>query len=415
VINTCTVTGLSDRKSRQYIRRVKKINPDSITAVIGCYVQVSPEEAKAIEGVNIVAGTNEKNQLPEYIEEYVKAKGVDSHIKAWDELTEYEETGVITSMDSRTRAYIKVQEGCNKFCSYCIIPYARGTVRSRAKEEIIREAESLIGQGFKELVLTGINTALYGLEHREDACPDDRKEKGEEVYGIEVIVKELNELPGDFRIRIGSLEPNVINREYAERLLKYERLCPHLHLSLQSGSDRILKEMNRSYTGDNFMELVTLLSKHDPGFGITTDIIIGFPGETEEDFRESCSIVEKAGFCKVHVFKYSKRQGTKAAEMKGHLSPDVKAKRSEELIRISDAAAKQFFAGNLGTTRRVLLERHDPATGLLEGLSDNYIKVYCKGGEQLCNTFVDAELIELYQDGVKGKIKENGGAIDEIE
>jgi len=400
VINTCTVTGLSDRKSRQFIRRVKKINPDSITAVIGCYAQVSPDEAKNIQGVNIVAGTNEKNKLPDYIEEYVRTNGVDCHIKELEQLTEYEETGIITSMDSRTRAYIKVQEGCNKFCSYCIIPYARGSVRSRAKEDIIKEAESLIRKGFKELVLTGINTALYGLEKVYG--------EKEEVYGIEVIVKSLNELPGDFRIRIGSLEPNVIDVNYARRLLKYERLCPHLHLSLQSGSDRILKEMNRSYGSNDYLKLINMLKEYDPGYGITTDIIVGFPGESEEDFHESCRVVEKAGFCKVHVFKYSKREGTKAADMKGHISPEVKAKRSEELIHIADAAARKFFAQNIGTTRRVLLERYDPHTGLLEGLSDNYLKVYCKGEEGQCNSFADVELIELYHDGVKGSIREIG-------
>ena len=417
VINTCTVTGLSDRKSRQFIRRVKKINPESITAVIGCYAQVNPEEAKNIEGVSIVAGTNEKNMLPDYIEEYAKAKGVDCHIKEWSELIEYEETGVITSMDSRTRAYIKVQEGCNKFCSYCIIPYARGAVRSRSKAEIVREAESLIRKGFKELVLTGINTALYGLEDGAcDKVTDKKKEMCDHVnnldpesnivYGIEVIVKLLNELPGDFRIRLGSLEPNVIDMQYARKLLKYERLCPHMHLSLQSGSDRILMEMNRSYGSGEYLKLVDMLKAHDPGYGVTTDIIVGFPGETDEDFRESCKMVEKAGFCKVHVFKYSKREGTRAAEMKGHISPEVKAKRSEELIRLSETTARKFFMQNLGSTRKVLLEQYDPRTGLLEGLSDNYIKVYCEGGIDRCNTFADAELIELYRDGVKGIIRD---------
>lgn len=410
VINTCTVTGLSDRKSRQFIRRVKKINPDSITAVIGCYAQVSPDEAKGIEGVNIVAGTNEKNRLPDYIEEYAKTMGVDCHIKEWDQLTEYEETGIITSMDSRTRAFIKVQEGCNKFCSYCIIPYARGTVRSRAKSDIVKEAESLILQGFKELVLTGINTALYGMEQRRSDKVTDKSDKtednGDEVYGIEVVIKALNELPGDFRIRLGSLEPNVIDAEYAGKLLKYERLCPHLHLSLQSGSDRILREMNRSYTRNEYSELVAMLRKYDPGYGITTDIIAGFPGETEEEFHDSCKMVEESDFCKVHVFKYSKREGTKAAEMKGHISPEVKARRSEELIRISETAAKRFFSRNLGTVRKVLLEQYDSETGMLSGLSDNYIKVYCKGEESRCNTFADAELTSLYRDGVKGRIRE---------
>ncbi len=410
VINTCTVTGLSDRKSRQFIRRVKKINPDSITAVIGCYAQVSPDEAKRIEGVNIVAGTNEKNSLPDYIEEYAKTKGVDCHIKDWAQLTEYEETGIITSMDSRTRAFIKVQEGCNQFCSYCIIPYARGTVRSRAKEDILKEAESLIRQGFKELVLTGINTALYGLEGGNcDKVTDGNDDHGnnkEEAYGIESVIKAINELPGDFRIRLGSLEPNVIDAAYAARLLKYDHLCHHFHLSLQSGSDRILKEMNRSYTGSDYLRLVRMLREHDSGFGITTDIIVGFPGETEGDFHDSCNMVHSSAFCKVHIFKYSRREGTKAAQMKGQLSPEEKAARSKELLQIADDSAKIFFSSNLGTSRRVLLEQYDEKSGLLEGLADNYIKVYCKGEEHLCNSFANVELIELYRDGVKGKIKE---------
>lgn len=411
VINTCTVTGLSDRKSRQYIRRVKKINPDSITAVIGCYVQVNPEEAKSIEGVNIIAGTNEKNNLPDYIEEYRKNQAIVCHIKEFEQIKEYEETGIITSMDSRTRAFIKIQEGCNKFCSYCIIPYARGAVRSRAKKEIVKEAKNLIEKGFKELVLTGINTALYGMEPGFDDKTIDIQAPGKTsnegvVYGIEVIVNELNQLEGDFRIRLGSLEPNVINAEYAQRLLKYERLCPHMHLSLQSGSDRILKAMNRSYDSSEFLKLVNVLKDHDEGYGITTDIIVGFPGETEEDFQDSVRIVETSGFCKVHVFKYSKREGTVAASMKGHLPPEVKAKRSSELIRKSGEIAKQFFLGNIGTVRTVLFEQYDPKTGLLEGLTENYIKVYCEAEESLCNQFARVNLIELYRDGVKGSLAE---------
>ena len=416
VINTCTVTGLSDRKSRQYIRRAKKINPDSITAVIGCYVQVSPEEAKRIAGVNIVAGTNEKNKLPEYIEAYVRENGVECHIREWDELTEYEDTGIITSMDSRTRAFIKVQEGCNRFCSYCIIPYARGAVRSRAAEDVVAEAKNLISQGFKELVLTGINTALYGMEkdfrdlvtEKKSNIGDNDKEK-EQIYGIEILISELNRLDGDFRIRIGSLEPNVVDVDYACRLLQYEKLCSHLHLSLQSGSDRILKEMNRSYTGEQYRKLVSRLREYDPGFGVTTDIIVGFPGETEKDFEDSCRIVETAGLSKVHVFKYSKREGTKAAEMKGHISPEIKARRSDVLHRLSEKAAETFCNSNIGTIRRVLLEQYDEATGMLEGFADNYIKVYCPGDESLCNSFVNVELMELHRDGLKGVIIHNCG------
>ncbi|MEG1584766.1 MAG: MiaB/RimO family radical SAM methylthiotransferase, partial [Anaerovorax sp.] len=293
VINTCTVTSLSDKKSRQYIRRVKRINPDSITAVVGCYAQVSPAEAAGIEGVNIVAGTNEKNNLVSYIERYVsnhingqgEQGGVqaETHIIPLEELTQYEDTGTITSMDSRVRAYIKVQEGCNRFCSYCMIPYARGAVRSRRASEIVEEAENLLHQGVKEIVLTGINTALYGMEKDEKVTGQvdgEREETGKkgaerELYGIEVIVKLLNELPGDFRIRIGSLEPTVVNKAYAERLLKYEKLCPHFHLSLQSGSDGIIKAMNRHYTGADYLDLVNMLRGKDACFGVTTDIIVG--------------------------------------------------------------------------------------------------------------------------------------------
>lgn len=402
VINTCTVTGLSDRKSRQFIRRVKKMNPDSITAVVGCYVQVRPEEAKSIEGVNIIAGTNEKNNLPDYIEEYVNAKGVESHVMEFNELTEYEEMGIITNMHSRTRAYIKIQEGCNKFCSYCIIPFARGAVRSREKGEIIKEAQSLIDQGFKEIVLTGINTALYGTDKMKiEGLMKDL----DEVYGIEVIVNQLSELSGDFRIRLGSLEPNVIHEEYVKRLLKYERLCSHMHLSLQSGSDKILNEMNRRYTRDEYLQLINILKEHDTGYGITTDIIVGFPGETEKDFEESCSLVKEVDFCKVHVFKYSKREGTKAASMKNHIAPEVKKRRSEKLIRIAEETATNFFATQLGTERRVLFERFDEKTGLLEGLSDNYIKTFCRGDKDLEGEFATVELYELCPGGVKGKIR----------
>jgi threonylcarbamoyladenosine tRNA methylthiotransferase MtaB len=407
VINTCTVTGLSDRKSRQFIRRVKKINPDSITAVIGCYVQVSPEEASQTEGVDLIAGTNEKNHLPEYIEEYLMGRGSSVHIKEYDQLTEYEETGIITSMDTRTRAFIKIQEGCDRFCSYCIIPYARGAVRSRARTEIVKEAERLIEKGYKELVLTGINTALYGMEKGFDSRGGKQeavKSSEDEVYGIEIIVKALDELPGDFRIRLGSLEPNVISAEYAKRLLKYKRLCPHMHLSLQSGSDRILKQMNRNYASADYLKLVDLLKEHDPGYGITTDIIVGFPGETEEDFSESVKIVKKAGLSKVHVFKYSKREGTKAAEMKEQIAPQIKAKRSEELIKAGEEAGKRFLLQNLGTIRTVLIEQCDPNTGLYEGFSENYIKVYCRSDQDISNQFAAVKLIEVYSDGVLGNL-----------
>ena len=401
VINTCTVTGLSDRKSRQYIRRTKRINPDSITAVIGCYAQISPEEVAAVEGVDIVAGTNEKHRLPEFVDELLALRegpGPLLHVLDYSQLTDYEETGIITSMESRTRAFIKIQEGCNRFCTYCVIPFARGTLRSRRKEDILREAESLIARGFRELVLTGINTALYGME---PGFPTE--EDG--TAGVEVIIRALCALPGDFRIRLSSLEPTVVNAEYVAGLMKYDKLCHHLHLSLQSGSDSVLSAMNRRYDRAEYLRIVRALKEFDPNYGISTDIIVGFPGETESDFRDTLDMVKQAGFCKVHAFKYSRRKGTKAAEMKGQVAPEVKARRSAQLIEAGERQARAFFLGNAGTERRVLFEEFDEKTGCFRGHADNFIEVYCdrpEDGMDLSNTFAYVRLTEQFSGGMKG-------------
>lgn len=412
VVNTCTVTGLADRKSRQYIRRMKKQNPESIVAVIGCYAQVNPEEAAAIVGVDLVVGNNEKKALPEYIDELIQKKQMESadgasvHILPREELVEYEENGIITSMESRTRAYIKIQDGCNQFCSYCIIPYARGPIRSRACQDAVNEAKNLIKKGFKELVLTGINTALYGRD--KDFSIDKEYEANlKDIYGIEIIVKLINDLPGDFRIRLSSLEPTVIDPLLAKRLLKYDKLCHHLHLSLQSGSDRILKAMNRHYNRTEYLEIVRILREADPHFGLTTDLIVGFPGESTEDFRDSIDMVHRVGFLKSHVFPYSKRQGTKAADLKEQVDPQMKKARSAELIYESEVSAQRFLKGTLGASRRVLFEEYDHELGMISGFSDNYIKVYCpvadeRQGHELLNTLRDVTFTEVYQDGVKG-------------
>jgi len=392
VINTCTVTSLADRKSRQYIRKMKKVNPASIVAVTGCYAQISPDEVASIEEVNLVAGTNEKGRMVEYIEEYMlmDSKFTDCHVRPYEDLTEYEETGIITSMDSKTRAYIKIQEGCNRFCSYCIIPYARGPVRSRDLSEIVEEAKVLINKGFREIVLTGINTALYGL--------DQEKENS----GVEQIIKELNNLEGEFRIRLSSLEPTVVNKEYVQRLLKYDKLCHHLHLSIQSGSNEVLKTMNRKYTREDYLEIVDLLKSFDQSYGITTDIIAGFPGETEENFSDSLEIICEAGFCKVHAFKYSKREGTAAAGMKSHISPEIKNRRTARLIAEGDKAAEEFFRGSIGETRVVLTENIE--NGMITGYTDNYVKTYIESTDnELLNKFVKVKIIGLFKDGVKGE------------
>ena len=254
IINTCTVTSLADRKSRQYIRKMKKLNPDSVIAVTGCYVQTNKDDVLAIDEVSLVVGTNEKGKILEYIEQYIDkdSKIKDIHVLEYEQINEYEETGIITSMDTKTRGYIKIQEGCNRFCSYCIIPYARGNIRSRGLLEIVEEARGLLDKGFKEIVLTGINTALYGMDNKEGK------------QGVEQIIKILNSIEGEFRIRLSSLEPTVVDKEYVSRLFKYEKLCHHLHLSAQSGSDVILSKMNRGYKRSDYLELVKIIRKFDP-------------------------------------------------------------------------------------------------------------------------------------------------------
>lgn len=429
IINTCTVTNLADRKSRQYIRKMKRVNPDAIVAVTGCYAQVNPEEVRLLEGVNIVAGTNEKNNLVTYVEDFAARQAerharqnaqesgleeengfeetsspvgclakrmacgddrlAECYVLDYDDLDTYESSGIITSMESRTRAYIKIQEGCNRFCSYCIIPYARGKVRSRNLEEIVKEAEGLLAKGFKEIILTGINTALYGTDIG--------------MGGIEPLIRRLNAIEGDFRIRLSSLEPTVINAEYVKELLKYEKLCNHLHLSIQSGSDNILKAMNRRYDRREYLDIVKILQEFDPCYGITTDIIVGFPGETQGDFEDSLAIIDEVGFCKVHAFKYSKRRGTKAADMPNQISGEEKNARSALLIEKAQADGKMFLARNVGQTRRVLFEEMT-AGGLATGYTDNYIKVYVKGDQSLLNCFKNVKLLEEYKDGMKGEI-----------
>ncbi len=388
VINTCTVTNMSDRKSRQYIRKMKRVNPSAVVAVTGCYAQVSPEEVAAMEDVNIVAGTNEKHRLLQYVDEFAAAKRQQYHVKPYEELTEYISSGIVTSMESRTRAYIKIQEGCNRFCSYCVIPYARGKVRSRSTDEILEEARGLLSQGFREIILTGINTALYG----EDIG----------LGGIEPLIARLNGLDGDFRIRLSSLEPTVINAEYVKGLLRYEKLCPHMHLSVQSGSDHVLSLMNRHYTREEYLEIVKVLKEHDPLYGITTDIIAGFPQETEEDFADSLKIIDETGFCRVHAFKYSQRKGTAAAEMGGQIPGPEKNRRSQVLIEKADDAARAFYEKCQGAVRRVLFEEAED--GMVTGYTDNYVKVYVQGNEEMLNHFYDVRLIEEYRDGMKGEL-----------
>ena len=403
IINTCTVTAVADKKSRQYIRRMKKVNPDSVVVVTGCYAQISPEEVSAVEGVDIVAGTNEKSHIANYVSEYLETGMKQVHIRGYEELDVYDETGMVTSTENRTRAYIKIQEGCNRFCSYCVIPYARGRVRSRALEDIVKEAQALIAGGFREIVLTGINTALYGMENR---CADEAEDG---IYGVEKVIAALDALEGDFRIRLSSLEPAVVNADYVKKLMKYEKLCHHMHLSAQSGSNSVLEGMNRPYDRKQYIDIVKALRSFDPCYGISTDIIVGFPGEKEADFNDSCRLVEECGFCRTHIFKYSKRPFTKAAGMKGHVAPEVKNRRSETLHRVGEKVSEEFFEKNIGRTEIVLAEETDQTGHMITGYTGNYTKVYIKlddaaEADGLLNTFVHVKLTGLCRDGMTGEI-----------
>lgn len=410
IINTCTVTNLADRKSRQYIRRMKAQCPEAVVAVTGCYAQVSPEDLMAMDEVDIVTGNGEKDALLTYVETFCQDREKQKHVLSYDQLTAYQDSGVITSMESRTRAYLKIEEGCDRFCAYCLIPYARGHVRSRNPAEIVEEAKALIAAGFKELILTGINTALYGTEPgfvarygKAMRLPD--AETNPTSSGIVPLIALLNALPGEFRLRLSSLEPTVVNAGYVRQLFPYEKLCHHLHLSVQSGSDRVLKLMNRHYDRQAYLEIVKTLRDFDPGYGITTDIIVGFPGEQPEDFADSLRMVREAGFGKVHGFRYSKRPKTAAAKMKEQVSGEVKNQRITKLLTAGEAAASEFLQGcaRRQEIRTVLFEERD-ADGWLVGYSDNYIRVRALGPETMVNRFQKVKLLEIEQDGMKGEI-----------
>ena len=390
VINTCTVTNIADRKSRQYIRKMKTLSKDAVIAVCGCYSQVNPFELAKMPEVDIVMGNGEKNTLVYHVLSTLKLKSVNApyetfvKVLPYERLTEYNDHGIITSMEGKTRAYIKIQEGCDRFCSYCLIPYARGHVRSRNQDEIVEEAKMLVKNGFKEIVLTGINTAL---------CDD-----------LEGVIKRINDIPGDFRIRLSSLEPTVVNSEYVKKLLGNEKLCHHLHLSIQSGSDKTIKSMNRNYTRDEYMDIVKVVRDFDPGYGITTDIIVGFPGETEEDFRDSLDIVNRVKFGKVHTFKYSKRKGTLAEKMPNQVDGNIKNERSLRLIEAGEKASNEFMESLIGTNRKVLFEEKVRGKNEITGYTDNYIKVYTELDKNNINKIIEVRLTKIYKDGMKGEI-----------
>ncbi|WP_271725497.1 tRNA (N(6)-L-threonylcarbamoyladenosine(37)-C(2))-methylthiotransferase MtaB [Bacillus paralicheniformis] len=383
VINTCTVTNTGDKKSRQVIRRAIRQNPDAVICVTGCYAQTSPAEIMAIPGVDIVVGTQDREKMLGYIQQYQEERqpinGVSNIMKA----RVFEELDVPAFTD-RTRASLKIQEGCNNFCTFCIIPWARGLLRSRDPEEVIRQAQQLVDAGYKEIVLTGIHTGGYG---------EDMKD-----YNFAQLLKELDSrVKGLKRIRISSIEASQITDEVIEVLDRSDKIVRHLHIPLQSGSNSVLKRMRRKYTMEFFADRLTKLKKALPGLAVTSDVIVGFPGETEEEFMETYNFIKEHKFSELHVFPYSKRTGTPAARMDGQVDENVKNERVHKLIALSDQLAKEYASDYEGDVLEIIPEEPFTETGednLLVGYSDNYMKVVFEGSEDLIGQLVKVKILK---------------------
>lgn len=407
IVNTCTVTNMADRKSRQMLHRAKTLNPDSVVIAIGCYVQTGKEDVVLDESIDLAIGNNRKKDIVAIIESYLKEKGLlqapskvdktlnNTTVIDVNNTYEYEEM-TLKKTAEHTRAYIKIQDGCNQFCTYCIIPYARGRVRSRRWEDIKQEIEGLVAAGYKEIVLTGIHISSYGIDFEEEAwlageSREALKSEGRHDYSgaskLIDLIERIHDMPGLKRIRIGSLEPRIVTSEFAQRLAALPRICPHFHLSLQSGCDTTLKRMNRHYTAAEYRESVENLRKAFERPAITTDVIVGFPQETEEEFIETKAFLEQIGFFEMHIFKYSKRKGTIAAGMTGQVPDTMKTVRSNQLLALEKEQSKEFRSFYLGREAEVLFEESKQIQGKKYQLGHtvDYVKVALETEEDLVN------------------------------
>ena len=376
VINTCTVTNMSDRKSRQFLRQAKKNNPDSVVVAVGCYVQVSKEELEQIPEIDLTLGTNDKVEIVNHVENFIKEKT--KKVLAENIIYEanFEDFGTVTYTE-KTRAVIKVQDGCDRFCSYCIIPFARGKIRSRKPENVIDEIKEIAKNGIKEVVITGIHVASYGRDFESD-------------YRLIDLLEEINKIDGIERIRLGSIEPLLITEEFMNRFIKLEKVCHHFHLSLQSGSTDTLKRMNRRYTAKEFEEIVNRIRKYYQDAILTTDIIVGFPDESEKEFEDTYEYLKRINFYKMHVFKYSPRKGTKAAEMKNQIPGDIKEIRSKRLLELSDENEIRYLDSYIGKEVEVLFEEFDGE--FYKGHTSNYIMVLAKSEKDLTNKIINVKV-----------------------
>ena len=387
VINTCTVTHMSDRKSRQYIRRMKKKNPDAIIAVVGCYSQVSPEEILSIDEVNLVMGTNDRKKIVEEVKKIDASRKVSTvddimKVKAFEEIE-------INKTNGKTRAFMKIQDGCDRYCSYCIIPYARGRVRSRDLESIVKEVENLASNGYKEVVLTGIHVASYGKDIKDS-----------DIKLLDVI-KQINDIEGIERIRLSSVEPILFTDEFVEAVSTMDKVCPHYHLSLQSGCDETLKRMKRRYTTEEYKAIVDRLRAAIPNVSITTDVIVGFPGETNEEFDKTYEFLKDIELTHMHVFKYSPRKGTPAATMENQVDPSTKHDRSEKLLQLNEENFNKFGQKMLDKEFNVLFEQK-VGDNKYEGLTENYLKVIVESDNYISEQILKFKIKDVKNEFLEG-------------
>ena len=387
VINTCTVTHMSDRKSRQYIRRMKKKNPDAIIAVVGCYSQVSPEEILSIDEVNLVMGTNDRKKIVEEVKKIDASRKVSTvddimKVKAFEEIE-------INKTNGKSRAFLKIQDGCDRYCSYCIIPYARGRVRSRDLESIVKEVENLASNGYKEVVLTGIHVASYGKDIKDS-----------DIKLLDVI-KQINDIEGIERIRLSSVEPILFTDEFVEAVSTMDKVCPHYHLSLQSGCDETLKRMKRRYTTEEYKAIVDRLRAAIPNVSITTDVIVGFPGETNEEFDKTYEFLKDIELTHMHVFKYSPRKGTPAATMENQVDPSTKHDRSEKLLQLNEENFNKFGQKMLDKEFNVLFEQK-VGDNKYEGLTENYVKVIVESDNDISEQILKVKIKDVKNEFLEG-------------
>ena len=379
IINTCTVTNMADRKSRQMLHRAKKMNPNALVVAAGCYVQAKEESGEIDSCIDIVIGNNRKKDLIEILEQHIQKAVIDiNHTKEYEQLH-------LTKTAEHTRAYIKVQDGCNQFCTYCIIPFARGRVRSRGKDDVLEEVRGLAKNGYKEVVLTGIHLSSYGVDLENE--------------NLLSLIQAVHEVEGIERIRLGSLEPRIITEEFAQTISALPKICPHFHLSLQSGCDATLKRMNRRYTAQEYAEKCALLRKHFENPALTTDVIVGFPGETEEEFQASMKFVDEIDFYETHIFKYSKRKGTKAAVMENQVSEQVKTLRSNQMLELDKQKREAYEAHFLGTEVEVLMEESVTIGGTVYqvGHTKEYVKIALETEMSLQNQLVKVQITDASQ------------------